>query len=109
MMQTLATTIEAKDEYTRGHSYRVAEYAALIAKELGWSQDEIINLKHAAHLHDIGKIGIPDSVLNKPTQLTEDEDNLLKKHTIIGAEILKDVTLIPHVVEVTRNHHEHYD
>ena len=109
MMQTLATTIEAKDEYTRGHSYRVAEYAALIAKELGWSQDEIINLKHAAHLHDIGKIGIPDSVLNKPTQLTEDEDNLLKKHTVIGAEILKDVTLIPHVVEVTRNHHEHYD
>lgn len=87
----------------------MAEYAALIAKELGWSQDEIINLKHAAHLHDIGKIGIPDSVLNKPTQLTEDEDNLLKKHTIIGAEILKDVTLIPHVVEVTRNHHEHYD
>ena len=67
MMQTLATTIEAKDEYTRGHSYRVAEYAALIAKELGWSQDEITNLKHAAHLHDIGKIGIPDSVLNKPT------------------------------------------
>ena len=61
MMQTLATTIEAKDEYTRGHSYRVAEYAALIAKELGWSQDEITNLKHAAHLHDIGKIGIPDS------------------------------------------------
>ena len=109
MMQTLATTIEAKDEYTRGHSYRMAEYAALIAKELGWSQDEIINLKHAAHLHDIGKIGIPDSVLNKPTQLTEDEDNLLKKHTIIGAEILKDVTLIPHVAEVTRNHHEHYD
>ena len=109
MMQTLATTIEAKDEYTRGHSYRVAEYAALIAKELGWSQDEITNLKHAAHLHDIGKIGIPDSVLNKPTQLTENEDNLLKKHTIIGAEILKDVTLIPHVVEVTRNHHEHYD
>ena len=83
--------------------------AALIAKELGWSQDEITNLKHAAHLHDIGKIGIPDSVLNKPTQLTENEDNLLKKHTIIGAEILKDVTLIPHVVEVTRNHHEHYD
>ena len=65
MMQTLATTIEAKDEYTRGHSYRVAEYAALIAKELGWSQDEIINLKHAAHLHDIGKIGIPDSVFKQ--------------------------------------------
>ena len=109
MMQTLSTTIEAKDEYTRGHSYRVAEYAALIAKELGWSQKDIIDLKHAAHLHDIGKIGIPDSVLNKPTQLTEDEDNLLKKHTIIGAEILRDVTLIPHVIEVTRNHHEHYD
>ncbi len=56
MMQTLSTTIEAKDEYTRGHSYRVAEYAALIAAELGWSSEEIQQLKHAAYLHDIGKL-----------------------------------------------------
>ena len=69
MMQTLSTTIEAKDEYTRGHSYRVAEYAALIAAELGWSSEEIQQLKHAAYLHDIGKIGIPDLILNKPGRI----------------------------------------
>ena len=73
MMRTLSTTIEAKDEYTRGHSYRVAEYAALIAEELGWDKKEIRNLKNAAHLHDIGKIGIPDNILNRPTRLTEEE------------------------------------
>ena len=55
MMQTLSTTIEAKDEYTRGHSHRVAEYSALIAQEMGWNRSEIVNLRHAAHLHDIGK------------------------------------------------------
>ena len=68
----------AKDEYTRGHSYRVAEYAALIAAELGWSSEEIQQLKHAAYLHDIGKIGIPDLILNKPSRLTDDEYNLIK-------------------------------
>ena len=109
MMQTLSTTIEAKDEYTRGHSHRVAEYAALIAEELGWDKKEIRNLKNAAHLHDIGKIGIPDSILNKPTRLTEEEFQVIKEHTVIGAEILKNITLIDHVVEVARSHHERYD
>ena len=109
MMQTLSTTLEAKDEYTRGHSYRVAKYAALIAAELGWSPEEIHQLEHAAYLHDIGKIGIPDLILNNPSRLTEDEYNLIKKHTVIGAEILKDITFIPHIVEVARNHHERYD
>lgn len=80
MIQTLSTTIEAKDAYTRGHSYRVAQYAALIAEELGWTPEEILNLKRATHLHDIGKIGIPDPFLNKPAQLTDDEYNLIKKH-----------------------------
>ena len=78
MIQTLSTTIEAKDAYTRGHSYRVAQYAALIAEELGWTPEEILNLKRATHLHDIGKIGIPDPFLNKPAQLTDDEYNLIK-------------------------------
>ena len=63
----------------------------------------------ASALHDIGKIGIPDLILNKPSRLTEDEYNLIKKHTIIGAEILKDITFVPHIVEVARNHHERYD
>ena len=109
MIQTLSTTIEAKDEYARGHSHRVAEYAALIAGELGWSSEEIMNLKYAAHLHDIGKIGIPDMLLNKPACLTPEEYSVIKEHTVIGAEILKNISLIPHVAEVARSHHEHYD
>ena len=109
MIQTLSTTIEAKDEYARGHSHRVAEYAALIAGELGWNSEEIMNLKYAAHLHDIGKIGIPDMLLNKPARLTPEEYSVIKEHTVIGAEILKNISLIPHVAEVARSHHEHYD
>lgn len=109
MMQSLSTTIEAKDEYTRGHSRRIAQYAALIAKNLGWTDQEIENIKSCAYLHDIGKIGIPDQILNKPGQLTEDEFNLIKQHPIIGQDILKDITIIPHLGEVTRSHHEHYD
>ena len=109
MIQTLSTTIEAKDEYARGHSHRVAEYAALIANELGWDSEEIMNLKYAAHLHDIGKIGIPDMLLNKHACLTPEEYSVIKEHTVIGAEILKNISLIPHVAEVARSHHEHYD
>ena len=109
MMQTLSTTIEAKDEYTRGHSHRVAEYSALIAQEMGWNRSEIVNLRHAAHLHDIGKVGIPDIILNKPSRLTNEEYAVIKEHTVIGAEILKNVSIINHVTEVARSHHERYD
>ena len=109
MMQTLSTTIEAKDEYTRGHSRRVAQYAALIAENLGWTNDEVQNIKNCAYLHDIGKIGIPDQILNKPGNLTEEEIHLIQQHPVIGADILKDVTIIPHLVKVTRSHHENYD
>ena len=109
MMETLSTTIEAKNEYTCGHSHRVAEYAALIAAELGWSSENIQNLKYAAYLHDIGKIGIPEMLLNKPSQLTDEECDLIRNHTIIGAEILKDVAFTPYIAEVSRSHHERYD
>ena len=109
MMESLSTTIEAKDEYTRVHSRRVAQYAALIAKNMGWTNEEIQNLKNCAYLHDIGKIGIPDQILNKPGKLTNEEFNLIKQHTTIGQDILKDITIIPHIDEVTRSHHEHYD
>ena len=109
MIQTLSVTIEAKDEYTRGHSYRVAQYAALIAEELGWDEDEVENLRNAAYLHDIGKIGIPDAILNKPSKLLDAEYEIIKKHTTIGADILKNITLIRHVEEVARYHHERYD
>ena len=109
MIQTLSTTIEAKDEYTKGHSYRVAEYSALIARELGWSEREVENLRNAAHLHDIGKIGVPDTILNKPTKLLDAEYEIIKKHPTIGADILKNISLIDHVEEVARFHHERFD
>lgn len=109
LMQMLSTTIEAKDEYTKGHSHRVAEYSVLIARELGWNEKELSNLKNAAHLHDIGKIAIPDTILNKPSKLSEEEFSIIKEHTIIGANILKNISLIDHVQEIVRNHYERYD
>lgn len=109
LMQMLSTTIEAKDEYTKGHSHRVAEYSVLIARELGWNEKELSNLKNATHLHDIGKIAIPDTILNKPSKLSEEEFSIIKEHTTIGANILKNISLIDHVQEIVRNHHERYD
>lgn len=109
MMRTLAATIEGKDRNNCGHSIRVAEYAALIGKRLGLSSEEIENLKDCAYLHDIGAIGIPDQILSKPGRLSEEEYALIKQHTLIGAHILKEITLVPHLVEVTKSHHERYD
>ena len=76
---------------------------------MGWNRSEIVNLRHAAHLHDIGKVGIPDIILNKPSKLTNEEYAVIKEHTVIGAEILKNVSIINHVTEVARSHHERYD
>ena len=86
--------IEAKDSYTKGHSVRVSEYSARLAKELGWSEDKIGNLRYVALLHDIGKVGIPDSVLNKPGKLNEIEFSVIKSHTSIGGDILNDIKTI---------------
>ena len=67
------------------------------------------NLRNAAYLHDIGKIGVPDTILNKPTRLTDEEFAAIKSHTVMGADILKDITLLDHLVDIARNHHERYD
>ncbi|MBO6140701.1 MAG: HD domain-containing protein [Ruminococcus sp.] len=105
----IAKTVDAKDGNTSRHSFRVSEYAVMMAKELGWDKKEIENLRNAALLHDIGKIGIPDSILNKPSRLTDDEYKIMKTHVTKGAEILKDFTLIEHVVDGALYHHERYD
>lgn len=105
----IANTIDAKDEYTKGHSVRVAEYSELIAKKLLWNTEDVQNLKYIALLHDIGKIGVPDSVLNKPGRLTEVEFELIKSHTVIGGEILKDIAMVAHLADGARYHHERYD
>lgn len=106
---TIAKTVDAKDEYTNQHSERVSEYSVLIARELGFSEEECENLRKAALLHDIGKIGIPDRVLNKPGRLSDEEYALMKSHVTRGAEILKDFTLVDHVIDGTLFHHERFD
>ncbi|MCQ2082411.1 MAG: diguanylate cyclase [Lachnospiraceae bacterium] len=106
---TIANTIDAKDEYTRGHSKRVAEISVAIAKDMGMPAEEINNLRSIALLHDIGKIGVPDTVLNKPGKLTDDEYELMKQHTVIGADILKDIKMFQGIDVGARSHHEKYD
>lgn len=108
-IKTLSVTVETKNVYTNGHSQRVADYSALIAGALGWDDKRINNLRNAAYMHDVGMIGIPDSIVNKPTRLTEEEYAIIQRHTLIGADILKDITLIEHVAEVAHYHHERYD
>ena len=108
-IRTIANTIDAKDEYTQGHSRRVSDYSGSIAKELGFDEKKIADIKFIALLHDIGKIGVPDSVLNKPGKLTEDEYQLMKNHTVIGADILKDIGMIPEIDVGAHYHHERYD
>ncbi len=109
IIATIASMIEAKDSYTKGHSLRVAEYSGFLAQALGWKDEEIQNLKYIALLHDIGKVGVPDHVLNKPGKLTDAEYNIIKSHTTIGGEILKDIETIKHVDSGAKYHHERYD
>lgn len=108
-IEAIARTIDAKDEYTNGHSIRVGSYSKVIAENLGLNSDEVDNIYYIALLHDIGKIAIPDSILNKPGRLTEEEFAVMKKHTTRGAEILQGISTIPQIVEGARSHHERYD
>ena len=113
-VMAIANAVDAKDVRTSQHSMRVAEYAVLIAEEMNcfpwWQRRKMLsNLRKAAQMHDIGKIGIPDSVLNKVGRLTDEEYGEMKSHVTRGADILKDFTLVEHVLEGTRFHHERYD
>ncbi|MBP5384753.1 MAG: HD domain-containing protein [Lachnospiraceae bacterium] len=113
-VMAIANAVDQKDVRTHQHSMRVAEYSVLIAQEMNcfkwWRRrKELSNLRKAAQMHDIGKIGVPDSVLNKVGRLTDEEYAKMKSHVVSGAEILKDFTLVEHVVDGTRYHHERYD
>ncbi|MBP5160355.1 MAG: HD-GYP domain-containing protein, partial [Lachnospiraceae bacterium] len=90
-------------------SSRVSEYAVHLAKELGWSDEKLENLRYQGLLHDIGKIGVPDSILNKPSKLSEREYEIIKQHTTLGARVLSDTTSIPGAWKVAKYHHERYD
>ena len=98
-----------KDRDTGEHSHRVAFYASKLGEKYGFSEDEIRNLRKAAILHDIGKIAVPDAVLNKPAKLTDEEYEIIKSHAPVGADILKGFTMIRHVQAGARYHHERYD
>ncbi len=113
-VMAIANAVDKKDVRTHQHSMRVAEYSVLIAQEMKtfkWWQrrKSLSSLRKAAQMHDIGKIGVPDSVLNKVGRLDDEEYKKMKSHVIGGAEILKDFTLVDHVVDGTRYHHERYD
>lgn len=105
----IARTVDAKDSNTSEHSFRVSQYSLAIAKRLGYSEEKCENLRQMALLHDIGKIGIPDAILNKPGKLTDEEYEIMKTHVIRGGEILKDFTMIDNVSVGALYHHEKYD
>lgn len=108
-LRTFAHIIDAKDKYTNGHSLRVAVYSLELAKKLKLSQDEQERIYYIALLHDIGKIGIPDTILNKEGKLTESEVEFVRRHPSIGGQILEDFTSIPGIDDGARYHHERYD
>jgi putative nucleotidyltransferase with HDIG domain len=109
VVNMLAVAIDARDRYTNGHSLRVAAYTAALARKTGLDENLVKNLRREATLHDIGKIGIPDSVLNKPGKLTDREYDIIKSHTTIGADILARSKGMDSAVEVAKFHHERYD
>ena len=109
MVETLARTIDAKDRYTNGHSFRVSEYSVALARKLGWSEEEVQELEREALLHDIGKIGVPDAVLNKPGRLTDEEFEVIKSHTTVGRTILEGLDGMEKTAEVAAYHHERFD
>jgi putative nucleotidyltransferase with HDIG domain len=108
-VRSLAAAVDAKDPYTRGHSDSVAEYALMLADELELSQDQVRTLEMAAYLHDIGKIGVKESILLKPGTLTTDETSQMRHHPLIGASILKPVVFPWPVAPIIRHHHEWWD
>lgn len=109
VMKTLASTIDAKDKYTNGHSSRVAEYARMIAARDGKSLKEQDEIYFMGLMHDIGKIGIPDGIINKTSSLTSEEYDIVKTHAQIGSDILQNITEILSISSGARWHHERYD
>ena len=108
-VDALMLAMEARDKYTEGHSKRVAEISTSIAKQLRYNDWKIEQLNMAALLHDVGKIGIDDQILNKPGKLTKEEFDTIKTHPQIGYNILKDIKNLESILPIVRNHHERYD
>ena len=108
-VKSLSDAIEAKDHYTRGHSQRVQEYSALIADELKYTPKQKEILQYAALLHDVGKIGVTETILNKPGKLDELEFDSIKQHPEMGARIISNVKYLKECVPIIKYHHKYYD
>ncbi|HET9481554.1 MAG TPA: HD domain-containing phosphohydrolase, partial [Candidatus Polarisedimenticolia bacterium] len=108
-LQSLAAALEAKDAYTAGHSERVARWAVMIARRIGLTEPEIDEIRAVAMLHDIGKIGMPERILNKPGSLTQAEHALVKTHPVTGAQILQPLKSFHHYIPIVRHHHEWFN
>ena len=109
IVQALSGAIDAKDTYTNGHSTRVAEYAREIARRAGFSEAAQTDIFMMGLLHDVGKIGISDAIINKPSKLNDEEYAIIRTHSIIGETILKNISEFPKLSIGTRWHHERYD
>lgn len=109
VVTTVANVVDNKCEYTIGHSVRVARYSEEIARRLGWEKERISKLHYMALLHDIGKIAVPDYILNKSGELNEEEEEIIKRHPVIGCELLRDLTVFNNIADGARYHHERYD
>ena len=105
----LRQTVEAKDPYTRGHSDRVSEYSVLIGKKSGLDEKTLHILKIGGLFHDIGKIGIPDSILLKESKLSDEEYSQIKNHPMIGVHMLGDAAIFTDILPIVKHHHERYD
>ena len=108
-MMALARSVEEKDEATQGHCSRIERLALHTGERLGLSGDQLITLSYAAYLHDVGKVKVPDEILNKPSSLTDEEWKEMRKHPDYGAEMLKEKDFLREAAEIVRSHHERYD
>jgi putative nucleotidyltransferase with HDIG domain len=108
-IKVLAQAIDARDHYTHSHSENVSRYAVVISEELGLSTAEIEKIREACELHDLGKIGVADNILTKPSSLTPEEWAEIKRHPLTGAQILEPLTFLNEVIDIVKQHHEHYD
>ncbi len=108
-LQALTVAVDAKDSYTASHALSVTDYAVAIGRRLDLSSDEIVLLERASLLHDIGKIGVPEAILLKPSRLTDDERSIIQDHSEIGAHIIESIPFLQELVPIIRHHHERWD
>jgi HD-GYP domain-containing protein (c-di-GMP phosphodiesterase class II) len=108
-IKALTKAIDAKDHYTHGHSERVAQYSVWIGQEMKLQEDFLEKLEYLALMHDIGKIGIPEQILNKPSRLSDEEFDLVRSHCAVGSEIISNIKYIGEHADIVRHHHERVD